>query len=616
MHTHAQASAEQANKQNQKASSPTQLVAEANISIKDSRPETAQCKNLQNLMAQSPVQQKNQTLQAKMVSSTLVQRAEDEGPLQAKFENNSAQRKEESEAAKPNNTGLPDNLKSGIESLSGMSMDHVKVHYNSPQPAQLNAHAYAQGSDIHIAPGQEQHLPHEAWHVVQQAQGRVKPTMQMKAGVPVNDDIGLEAEADRMGELALNAGGAIQQKALNQIPASSGGVIQGKLQKLRIGITGPGDPLPYYGFDLPEDTNVWILSNGPADADTFDGAGVTPGQNRSSYREIIDANAANVASAKRADEQRSAGIVKARYFQSGEFKIPRQNKPTNRNEYDYSFLRFAAFDSYRIWHGAVGAGRGWPSLTDNQTQVETIDSDRGGIKGPASDVETEDNGDIKADWLAECGVYQWDWTEVKNNESIVARFTPPGGQLDPVARDTALAKFATDYTKAEADARQAKSGNIFKIYFPEPATRLSPSAMTLLMNSGFANMAVTRGEQLGRKRESIGLIAGLVALNMRNSTDNESRSKAKLKYNKDFKVTTGLGNRKSDYAGVFLEWHSLAQQPNAPLVSVDFSNVAHARGFDQSYLDPGVADNVLTWHTNTLTEFTNNRDVAFFKPKS
>jgi len=104
--------------------------------------------------------------------------------------------------AKSNNTGLPDNLKSGIESLSGMSMDHVNVHYNSSQPAQLNALAYAQGSDIHVAPGQEQHLPHEAWHVVQQAQGRVQPTMQMKDGVPVNDDKRLEHEADVMGSKA------------------------------------------------------------------------------------------------------------------------------------------------------------------------------------------------------------------------------------------------------------------------------------------------------------------------------------------------------------------------------------------------------------------------------
>lgn len=101
-----------------------------------------------------------------------------------------------------NRTGLPDGLKSGIESLSGISMDHVRVHYNSAQPAQLNALAYAQGSDIHLAPGQEKHLPHEAWHVVQQAQGRVRPTMQMKDGVPINDDAGLEREADVMGEKA------------------------------------------------------------------------------------------------------------------------------------------------------------------------------------------------------------------------------------------------------------------------------------------------------------------------------------------------------------------------------------------------------------------------------
>lgn len=105
---------------------------------------------------------------------------------------------------KENKTGMPDNLKSGIENLSGMNMDHVRVHYNSSQPAQLNALAYAQGSDIHVAPGQEKHLPHEAWHVVQQAQGRVQPTTQIKAGVAVNDNPSLEHEADVMGEQALN----------------------------------------------------------------------------------------------------------------------------------------------------------------------------------------------------------------------------------------------------------------------------------------------------------------------------------------------------------------------------------------------------------------------------
>lgn len=102
-----------------------------------------------------------------------------------------------------NNTGLPDQLKSGVENLSGYSLDDVKVHYNSDKPAQLNAHAYAQGTDIHLASGQEKHLPHEAWHVVQQKQGRVKPTRQMKGKVNINDDRGLEAEADSMGAKAL-----------------------------------------------------------------------------------------------------------------------------------------------------------------------------------------------------------------------------------------------------------------------------------------------------------------------------------------------------------------------------------------------------------------------------
>ena len=104
--------------------------------------------------------------------------------------------------AEPNRTGLPDRLKAGIESLSGLSLDHVKVHRNSSRPAQLDALAYAMGSEIHVAPGQQHLLAHEAWHLVQQAQGRVKPTGQKSDGLPVNDDPRLEQEADAMGALA------------------------------------------------------------------------------------------------------------------------------------------------------------------------------------------------------------------------------------------------------------------------------------------------------------------------------------------------------------------------------------------------------------------------------
>lgn len=95
-----------------------------------------------------------------------------------------------------NKTAMPGYLKTGIENITGLSMQDVQVHYNSPEPTQLNALAYASGNQIHLAPGQEEHLPHEAWHVVQQKQGRVRRTSHIKAGVAVNDDHRLESEAN------------------------------------------------------------------------------------------------------------------------------------------------------------------------------------------------------------------------------------------------------------------------------------------------------------------------------------------------------------------------------------------------------------------------------------
>ncbi len=129
-----------------------------------------------------------------------------------------------SERRQENRTGLPDQLKSGIESLSGLAMDDVRVHYNSSKPAKLNALAYTQGSDIHVAPGQEKHLAHEAWHVVQQAQGSVKPTMQMKDGAPLNDDAGLEHEADVMGAKALTPAAHLASASYRQEQTQGSGL--------------------------------------------------------------------------------------------------------------------------------------------------------------------------------------------------------------------------------------------------------------------------------------------------------------------------------------------------------------------------------------------------------
>ncbi|GGE41155.1 eCIS core domain-containing protein [Psychroflexus planctonicus] len=144
-----------------------------------------------------------------------------------------------------NSTGLPDNLKSGIENLSGYSMDDVNVHYNSNKPDQLQAHAFAQGTDIHLASGQEKHLPHEAWHVIQQRQGRVQPTTEVQ-GMPINDNNSLEQEADIMGakaaqlggqeaiplaNLSLNQGGNVQRKVIQRQADSS--VLEEKKAKVK-----------------------------------------------------------------------------------------------------------------------------------------------------------------------------------------------------------------------------------------------------------------------------------------------------------------------------------------------------------------------------------------------
>lgn len=101
----------------------------------------------------------------------------------------------------PRESGLPAGLRAGVEALSGVPLDDVRVHYDSPRPAGLNALAYTQGADIHLGPGQEKHLPHEAWHAAQQKQGRVQPNAQAK-GLGINDDSALEREADVMGARA------------------------------------------------------------------------------------------------------------------------------------------------------------------------------------------------------------------------------------------------------------------------------------------------------------------------------------------------------------------------------------------------------------------------------
>ncbi len=233
----------------EKSQRPAPVAGEpqAAESVWDGRPGAAAQRGLQAAIANSPRVQQAAQLQAAIASSVRVPPA----------------------PQLVNKTGLPDGLKAGVENLSGHSLDDVRVHYNSARPAQLQAHAYAQGTDIHVAPGQERYLPHEAWHVVQQKQGRVPVTLQRK-GVAINDDPALEQEADAMGETALLMRRP-RAAALQQAPLGAGSSTQRKVMQLTtsqlvlntanqiVQVVVRGRPPRVHGGSMGDHTSAFII---------------------------------------------------------------------------------------------------------------------------------------------------------------------------------------------------------------------------------------------------------------------------------------------------------------------------------------------------------------------
>ena len=161
-----------------------------------------------------------------------------EQPMQARQEEASALEHIEPRQRKENSTSLPTSLKAGIEALSGVSMDDVQVHYHSSKPAQLQALAYTQGTEIHVGPEQEQHLAHEAWHVVQQKKGKVETTSQIK-GIHVNDDDALENEAEVMGHKAasVHVTSLTSRSSTTSAPRSATPIQLMRAQDIKVGHT-------------------------------------------------------------------------------------------------------------------------------------------------------------------------------------------------------------------------------------------------------------------------------------------------------------------------------------------------------------------------------------------
>ena len=225
----------------------------------------------QNKVIQQMAKEEEEPLQGKFVVQKKGLEEEELPPIQGKFAAAEHVQDQSQPAAqcssqistvqkKVNQTGLPDHLKEGVENLSGIAMDDVKVHYNSDKPAQLQALAYAQGTDIHVGPGQEKHLPHEAWHVVQQKQGRVQPTMQMKGSVAVNDDKGLENEADVMGEKAIQLKDGLNSKHIDLVQHSNS-IIKNTIQyKLFIGKEPKAINIDDESFKLIQTTYPEVLN--------------------------------------------------------------------------------------------------------------------------------------------------------------------------------------------------------------------------------------------------------------------------------------------------------------------------------------------------------------------
>ncbi|MGH1335369.1 MAG: eCIS core domain-containing protein [Aureispira sp.] len=145
----------------------------SSIPVVDNRPEAQLGRALQEQANNSPQAQEGAQLKA-----SAQEKSDKDGPQQ-----------------KVNKTGIPDRLKAVVEHFSGFSLEDVRVHYNSEKPALVKAHAYAEGLNIYIGPGQEKHLAHEVWHVVQQMKGEVKTTTKVN-GKNINDDASLEKEAE------------------------------------------------------------------------------------------------------------------------------------------------------------------------------------------------------------------------------------------------------------------------------------------------------------------------------------------------------------------------------------------------------------------------------------
>lgn len=108
------------------------------------------------------------------------------------------------------NENLPSDLQTNMENSLGHDFSNVNIQKDSQEAADMHARAFTKGDSVHFAPGEfDPHseqgknlIGHEFTHVAQQRSGAVQPTRVMGKGLQLNDNQGLEHEADHFGRKA------------------------------------------------------------------------------------------------------------------------------------------------------------------------------------------------------------------------------------------------------------------------------------------------------------------------------------------------------------------------------------------------------------------------------
>ena len=163
-------------------------------------------------MRQRPILQKN-AIQSPNTSEHLFQKKAKNAPFfQAEGGENSffSPASDPTTVQRKRNENLPDELQSNMEQSLGHDFSDVQIQKNSQEASDMNARAFTKGDSVHFAPGEyDPHseqgknlIGHEFTHVAQQRSGAVQPTRIMRKGLHLNDDRGLEHEADHFGRKA------------------------------------------------------------------------------------------------------------------------------------------------------------------------------------------------------------------------------------------------------------------------------------------------------------------------------------------------------------------------------------------------------------------------------